>query len=110
MTQNNENQAWEEEFDRKVDSDNYKKEEKWGHDLVTPNDSLFDPEGYPESNFEIDPEKVKDFIRTLRQKDKERLMEGLDKIEPPVCSPEDITAYYSEAIDQIKNLLNQIYE
>jgi len=105
-------QAWEEEFDRKVDSDNYKKEEKWGHDLVTPNDSLFDPEGYPESNFEIDPEKVKDFIRTLRQKDKERLMEGVCKmkheIDPTINAKFQIgqISAYTEFID----LLNQIYE
>lgn len=102
MTQNNENQAWEEEFDKFVDK-NY--EEKFG--LSSTNKLNW---GCEECGGEDAESDIKNFIRTLRQKDKERLMEGLDKIEPPVCSPEDITAYYSEAIDQIKNLLNQIYE
>lgn len=48
------------EFDRRIDHENY---EKTGYkDLRGPNDSLLDPDRYPESPFEIDADSVKDFI------------------------------------------------
>ena len=95
MNENNENQAWEEEFDSKFPAIH-----------CLPNKFSSGYGGYDGGPY------IKDFIRTLRQKDKERLMEGVCKmkheIDPTINAKIQIgqISAYTEFID----LLNQIYE
>jgi hypothetical protein len=56
---------WEIEFDKKINSDNYKKDEYYY--LVKAEDSLLYEEPFPESQYELDEDKVKSFIRKTRQ-------------------------------------------
>ena len=73
----NKTNKWEEEFDKKIDSDNYELGEY--HSLKEPNDSLLDSAWYPESEREISEEKVKDFIRQLFQSQREEIAEEVEK-------------------------------
>lgn len=107
-------EKWEESFDYKINDSNYTDEPTgW---LEEPNDSLLDPEYYPESSREIDPEKVKDFIRTLltsqRQKDKEAIIDVVNQFTVrmrlpdgivPVVYPEVITEYIDKIYDSEEN-------
>lgn len=59
---------WEKEFDRRTNSDNYEigKDTNGGsYALNEQDDHLFDCTNYPESPYELDAEKIKQFIRPI---------------------------------------------
>ena len=56
------------EFDRRIDSDNYELADKNYYPLAMGSDTLLDERWYPESPYEIDGEKVKDFLATAMQR------------------------------------------
>ncbi len=108
------------EFDRRIDPSNYKIGQY--HTIEKPNDSLLNGEWYPESNYEIDADKVKSFISSLlasREKEwKERVLQKIprERIETNtdsdygsqyVCYSEYILGwneYRAAAITAIQNL------
>lgn len=65
----NKQESWEVEFDRRTEAGNYRKQLRKYHKLDE-GDHLLDEEWYPESPYELEPGKVKDFIReTLAKRD-----------------------------------------
>lgn len=77
---------WEEDFDRLTNMDLYEK-------LRWPSEFLFGEDHYPESPYELEPERIKSFIRKLLASQKEQMLEALREIRgrPPLC---DRCAYH----------------
>lgn len=63
-------EQWEEEFDRLTNMDLYEK-------LRWPSEFLFGEDHYPESPYELEPERIKSFIRKLLASQKEQMLEAL---------------------------------
>jgi hypothetical protein len=66
--ENKDQKGWEEDFDKRTNYENFPVGEY--HKLE--GNHLLDPEWYPESPYELDPEKIKDFIRQVEQEAYER--------------------------------------
>ena len=70
------------EFDRRIDAGNYESSEPNYHSLKKGTDTLLDESWYPESPYEIDGEKVKDFLTSAMQRavenERARIRESFD--------------------------------
>ncbi len=80
---------WELEFDRRIDGENYATldgKKPFGNQYLAPDqDSLLSENAYPESMWEMDGDKIKDFIKSLlNAKEKAVRVELIDKIIPMV--------------------------
>ena len=100
MNEEQKPQAWEEEFDKFVDK-NY--EEKFG--LSSTFKLVWGCEECSGGDAESD---IKDFIRTLRQKDKERLLAAVKG--KAFRSPKPWQIDHKKAIEEVLFLITEIYD
>ena len=84
---------WREEFDRRIESGNYEYREKDYGTLKSGSDTLLDEEWFPESAYELDPDKIKDFIQTLLDQHSAHLVERISELKVKHFIDEDGKEY-----------------
>lgn len=110
-------ETWREEFRRRINSDNYKRVlGEYGYrDIEDGQDTLLDVTTYPESEFEIEAEKVEDFIESLisqvealvRREVLDEVDKEVGKLYKPYEGEEQIMIEH-HILDEVSTIINNL--